>query len=247
MTARVILTLDCDWAPDFALDHVRGLLAARNTHATLFATHPSPALSTWMATPDLETGWHPNLLPGSTQGADVAQVVAYLQATVPGARSMRTHDLFQSTSLLRKFLTHAPSIRRDASLYVPGQVSLSGFDLAFGDGTSLRRYPFAWEDDLHLAAGGSLKGPIAGLPTDGVAILNFHPIHVWLNSPDMGAYGSVRALGPMAAITEAQSAPHRCAGDGIGSLFAWALANLDFSMNLEEFAADEARRQGRVP
>ena len=75
-----ILTLDCDWAPDFMLDHVREKLAAAGAHATLFVTHPSQALDAWKASPDLELGWHPNFLPGSTQGGDPEAVAAYLES-----------------------------------------------------------------------------------------------------------------------------------------------------------------------
>lgn len=244
MSLRYFLTLDCDWAPDFALEHVRGLLASRNAHATLFATHPSPGLEAWKRTPGLETGWHPNLLPGSSHGKTPAEAAAYLESFVPGAKGMRTHGLLQSTGLLKALAAAAPALRYDASLHVPGQASLRGFDFHLPEGRSLRRYPFAWEDDLHLAAGGPLSvpfpGPLPGLPEEGLCILNFHPIHVYLNTADMGVYDRMKAQGPLSGLAPAQVDPFRNPGAGIGSLFAWALAHCDFPLNLGEWADAEA-------
>jgi hypothetical protein len=240
MSLRFFLTLDCDWAPDFAIAHARALIASRNAHATLFATHPSPALEAWKRTPGLEVGWHPNLLPGSSHGKTPAEAAAYLEGFAPGARGMRTHGLLQSTGLLAALAAAAPSLRYDASLYVPGQASLRGFDFPLPGGKSLRRYPFAWEDDLHLAAAGPLAPPLAGLPSEGLCILNFHPIHVYLNTSDMRDYERVKALGPLASLAPSQVDPHRRIGPGIGSLFEWALGHCDFPLNLGEWLESEA-------
>src|SRR5690606_37916543 len=218
-------------------------------HATLFVTHPSPALDSWRTATGLELGWHPNFRPGSTQGKSPAEVAAYLEAIAPGARSMRTHDLHQSTSLFREFLGHARSLRYDSSQYVPGQDHLRSFDLGLGGSRSIKRFPFLWEDDLHLAAGGTAAFRFSRLTAGGLRILNFHPIHIYLNTADFADYERVRALGPMHALTAAQIGPHRNSGRGIATLFADALANLDFSLNLEEFAAHEAAegRSGGLP
>lgn len=252
MSARFFLTLDCDWAPDFVLDHARARIAARNAHATLFATHAGPALEAWGRSPGLEIGWHPNLLPGSTHGADPAAVAAHLETIAPGARGMRLHGLLQSTGLLAALAAAAPSLRYDASLYVPGQDSLRGFGMALPGGGKLRRYPFAWEDDLHLLGSGSLAPPLAGLPGRGLAILNFHPIHVYLNTADLRAYERAKALGPLASLTPDRLEPFRQSGEGIGTLFAWALEHLEFPLNLGEWmdleaAAGESGAAGGAP
>ena len=238
-----ILTMDCDWAPDFVLDHVREMLERKSAHATLFVTHPAAALHAWKASSRFELGWHPNFLPGSTQGRDTAAVAAYLDAVAPGARSMRTHGLLQSTSLFQDFLSRAPRIRYDTSLYLPGQDEVRGFDLKLGAGTQLRRYPFVWEDDLHLLAGGAGDFRLADLAARGLCIVNFHPIHIYLNTADFSDYAKVRALGPMQALTAAQMEPYRNQGNraaGIGTIFADALETLDFSRHLAEFAAWES-------
>ena len=244
MKRNFILTLDCDWAPDFMLDAVRENIAAKNAHATLFVTHPCPALQAWVATPGIEMGWHPNFLSASTQGRDPKSVAAYLEGIAPGAISMRTHDLFQSTSLLREFLEQATHIRHDTSLYLPGQKSLTAFDLHLGSGRTLRRYPFLWEDDLHLLAGGSGSFRLGEIDGQGLCIVNFHPIHIYLNTSDFATYNKVRALGPMQSLTAAQVEPFRNPDSGISTIFQNALENLEFSMNLAEFATNETTELG---
>ncbi len=246
MKRTFILTLDCDWAPDFILDQVRESLAANNVHATLFVTHPSPALESWQRTSGIELGWHPNFLSTSTQGPDPKSVADYLEGFAPGAVSMRTHDLYQSTSLLRDFLAQATRIRYDTSLYLPGQKSLSAFDLPLGTGRTIRRYPFLWEDDLHLMAGGTGSFRLAEIQSQGLCIVNFHPIHIYLNTIDFSTYTKVRALGPMQSLTAAQVEPFRNPGSGIGTVFQNALERLDLSMNLAEFAANYEPRQSEL-
>ena len=231
-----ILTLDCDWAPDFVLEDVLARIRGRGAHATLFVTHPSPAVDRAKQLSGLELGWHPNFLPGSTQGRDAGEITAYLRYIAPEARSMRTHDLFQSTSLLRRFLPLAATLRYDASLFLPGQPAVQPFDFHLGGGLKLRRFPFVWEDDVHLLSGGRGDYRLEDLPGEGLCIVNFHPIHVYLNTADFEVYERMRSLGPMPALQKSDVDPFRQTGDGIGGIFDRALEALDFRLNLREYA-----------
>ncbi len=234
-----ILTLDCDWAPDFILDEVREMLLRKGAHTTLFITHPSEALKNWEKEKIFELGWHPNFMPGSSQGENPSQVANYLNEIAPNAISMRTHNLMQSTPLIKDFLKYAPSILNDTSLYLPNQIHINSFQLHLGNNLSINRFPFCWEDDLHLLSGGDLDFPWLPFSTKGICILNFHPIHIYLNTNDFSVYHRIRVLGPMASLTEKQLSPFRNAHIGIGTLFSKALDSLDFSNTLGEFASKE--------
>ncbi len=234
-----ILTLDCDWAPDFILDEVREMLLKKNAHATLFITHSSEALSAWKQEKIFELGWHPNFMTGSTQGENPFQVAKYLNAIAPNATSMRTHNLMQSTPLLKDFLQNTPSILNDTSLYLPNQIHINSFKLHLGNKISIKRFPFCWEDDLHLLSNGGFNFSWLPFRTKGICILNFHPIHIYLNTNDFSVYHRIRALGPMSSLTEKQLSPFRNSQSGIGTLFSKALDSLDFSNNLGEFAERE--------
>jgi hypothetical protein len=192
---RVAVTLDIDWAPDFVIDHVARALAAREVAATWFVTHASPAVDRLRERPDLfELGIHPNFGAGSTHGATPEDVLAHVLAIVPGARSMRTHGLIQSSALLA-LVRARTEIAVDASLFLPHAAALAAVDYPLPAG-ALRRVPFFYEDDAEMLR----ERPdwdAAGLAreADGLAVFDFHPIHVYLNSADTGAYERLKAGG----------------------------------------------------
>src|SRR5215467_8520985 len=96
-----ILTFDIDWAPDFMIDHVAGILVEARVRATWFVTHSSDAIDRLREHPDLfELGIHPNFLPGSSHGSSPQEVLQTCMTIVPEAQSFRTHSLVQSTPLL---------------------------------------------------------------------------------------------------------------------------------------------------
>lgn len=227
-----ILTLDCDWAPDFVLADVLDRVARKGAHATIFVTHPSPVLDGLGPAGRLELGWHPNFLPGSTHGSTPAEVADHLSALVPKALSMRTHGLTGGTALFRAFLEAAPHLRYDSSVYLPGQKHLSFSDVRFGGKARIKRLPIAWEDDCHLMEKGSLPHRLEDGETQGLCVLDFHPIHVWLNTADLKVYEKLKGLGPLQKLTESDLKPFRNRASGIGDVFDRALETLDFSLNL---------------
>jgi hypothetical protein len=192
----VALTLDVDWAPDFVIDHVARILVTTGARATWFVTHESPAIDRLRERPDLfELGIHPNFLPGSSHGASVEAVLEHCLSLVPTARSMRTHSLVQSTPLLVEVLRRTP-IEVDVSLLLLHHRSLQPVEFRW-EGRCLLRLPFRWEDDMEMerrspswAARDLLDGG------GGLNILNFHPVHVYLNSSDPKPYRAAKAEAP---------------------------------------------------
>ena len=251
---QFILTLDCDWAPDFVIESTLAKIEQAGAHATVFVTHPSKSIPSRLVSQSIELGWHPNFHANSTQGRSVPEVVAYLENIVPHAQSVRTHDLFQSTSIFSQLIKSAPRLRNDCSLYLPGQKHISPFDLQLENQIVLRRFPFLWEDDLHLVAKPSFGSRdqeygnadekmamrFKDIPTQGLCMLNFHPIHVYLNTLDFSSYRKVQALGPLTTLTESDLKPYVNLGKGIATLFDQALSELDFSQHLAEFAAADS-------
>lgn len=235
-TVTRILTLDCDWAPDFVLSDVLDRVARKGAHATVFVTHPTPVLKGLGPESRIELGWHPNFLPGSTHGTTPQEVADHLAVLVPGARSMRSHGMVAGTALFRAFLEAAPHLRYDSSDYLPGQKHLTGSDLRFGGKTRIRRFPIAWEDDCHLMEKNPFPFRLEEVETQGTCVVAFHPLHVWLNTADLKAPEKLKALGPLMKLKEADLKPFRSRGPGIGDVFDRALETLDFSFNLGEHA-----------
>ncbi len=217
----VVVTLDVDWAPDFVIDFVAELLLARRVRATWFLTHQSPAtLRLSQYRDEFELGLHPNFLPGSSHGDSPEEVLRYCMAIAPDAASVRMHGLVQSSPLLELILAQTP-LKTDVSLFLPHAPHLQPVEYVW-QGRSLLRIPFVWEDDdemermapcWHLA-------PLLTLG-EGLKVVNFHPIHVFLNSSNMQPYKALKRRVPqLADATPGDVAGYVQDGEGGGTFFA---------------------------
>jgi peptidoglycan/xylan/chitin deacetylase (PgdA/CDA1 family) len=216
----LVITLDVDWAPDFVIDAAAATLSEHGARATWYVTHASPAIDRLRERPDLfELGIHPNFLPGTTHGEDP---VAHLLDIVPGARCARTHSLLQSTPLLERLM--AGGIAVDCSLLLPRHPGLRPVTHV-SQGGSLTRVPFIWEDDLEMERDDPIWSVDRLLALgEGLKVLAFHPVHVWLNSASFDAYASLR--GRLGDVAEDEAAALRQDGPGAGTLFAEVVAHL---------------------
>jgi hypothetical protein len=211
----VQVTLDIDWAPDFMIDYAAGVLTERAVRATWFVTHASPAVARLAESPIFELGLHPNFLPGSSHGDSWEAVLAHCAGLVPGGRCMRTHSLAQSTPLL-DHVAATTAVGVDASLYLPHAPGLRPVE-HWSAGGSLVRIPYVWEDDLEMARPRPAWS-LAELPdAPGVKVLDFHPVHVFLNSAELGPYEELkRQPTPLPDLDEAAAAPF-ANRDGVGT------------------------------
>ena len=75
--------------------------------------------------------------------------------------------------------------------------------------------PFLWSDDKHLELGGRFAADAVGLDAPGLKVLNFHPVHVFLNTETPAHYGRAKAAYHDPAALARERGPH-----GIGDLFA---------------------------
>ena len=213
----VLLTFDLDWAPDFAIDAVAGLLIERRIRATWLITHASAAVDRLREHSDLfELGIHPNFRSGSTHGTAIDGVLEHCLEIVPHAVSMRTHSLAQSTPLLARVVATTP-IRVDASLLLPRVPGLRPFVQPY-DGNVLVRVPFDWEDDVEMEFAAPRWDAQAVLREPGMRTFNFHPMLVYLNAREMTPYRTVRSSVPkLDALEEAAARPYVNEGIGVGT------------------------------
>lgn len=182
-----VITLDCDWAPDFILEDVVNLFNEKKVKAVFFITNDSPTVQKLRKNPLFEIGIHPNFFPNSSQGDDADSVLKYLKKITPEAKSIRTHGLYQSTLLLKKFQEYG--IENDVSILLSKTPNLISHYSKF---FNLYRFPYFWEDDVEMDEEykWSLDNPL--FHKKGLKIFNFHPIHVYLNSRKMNQYNSLK-------------------------------------------------------
>jgi len=195
MISAYAVTLDVDWAPDCVIDFVAERLVQSGVKATWFITHDSPATRRLMSCPSFEVGLHPNFGPGSTQGGTPREVMTFLRGIAPSAQAVRTHSLIQSSPLL-KLMCEDFQVRTDVSLLLPDTPFLTPHRLYFSPTASLVRLPYIWEDDDEMC----LPHPVFRLDGkwgsfEGLRILDFHPIHVVLNSRSMQPYENYKRAG----------------------------------------------------
>jgi hypothetical protein len=189
---RLALTLDQDWAPDWAVRRTAELLVERRVKATWFVTNDSPSLAYLRRHADLfELGIHPNFAAGSTQGVTPSEILARCMETVPEAKVMRAHGLLMSSSLYISVMRETP-LTADVTTFMPGAPSLRPALLSWGD-RSLWKVPFYWEDDVEFSQAPpcwELRGHLRD--EAGLAIFNFHPIHICLDTRSEAHYAAYR-------------------------------------------------------
>jgi hypothetical protein len=138
---------------------------------------------------EVEQGWHPNFMPGSSHGTTVDEVVRYFQQMFPGARTARAH-CFAEDSFRMQALAKA-GIVADSQNPTPCQ----GYLLPMVHPSGILRLPVYFEDDTAFGARGKFTVDtfLETLLTPGLKILNFHPTFVGCNTPSLSHYNSVRS------------------------------------------------------
>ena len=188
------LTFDIDWACDEILADTIDLVEEADVCATWFVTHETPLLKRLRDNPKFELGIHPNFnnilagMPDPADGMSAEEIVANLLSFVPEAKSVRSHSMTQSSTLLQIFLDKG--LTHDCNHFIPHQAGIELRPWYLWNG--LIKAPYFWEDDVAATYGENL-GEIAQLTRrKGLKIFDFHPIHVFLNTERMGRYEESR-------------------------------------------------------
>lgn len=168
------------------------ICAKAGVPASFYATHPTPLLAEIDNDSRFELGIHPNFLAGSSHGKDYREVLSYCLELAPRASSMRTHSLYQDSRMFAEVVNSVPQIRVDASLFLPGHANLHGVVLPLGEGKSIYRLPFYWEDDSFAETIGS-DWSFLPVTTPGLNIFAFHPVHVAINTARFSTYNLMRS------------------------------------------------------
>lgn len=243
----VVVTLDIDWAPDWIIEDVVGRLLRAGVRATLFATHDSPAMRALAKEPLFEIGLHPNFLPGSSHGATPDEIFATLRGWYPDATTCRAHSLVMSEPLLARMACEF-GIEIDCSVHLPRASYVAPHELHLSEqGDSLIRLPHVFQDNMHAMARRPWTFAGAELDTPGWKVLNFHPVHIVLNSATLQVYEAFKRRGPLSSLTRDDLPPIDTRQPGTGGLFDSVLASLSkrrsFTVS-ERIALWKSERQG---
>jgi hypothetical protein len=183
-TVKYALTFDVDWAPDSSIQICLDLLNRFGVKATFFATHHTD-MNKEIVLQGHNLGIHPNFLPGSTHGKNVEEVISSCLSFAPDAKYMRTHGLYQSTSLLYEVFSKFSQLELDVSLLMHKAESAQRCSWRYKD-VKFDRLLYNWEDDVEFYYSGF--GEEAEIFFGPKIIYDFHPIHVHLNSCSISQY-----------------------------------------------------------
>ena len=194
---RWFLTIDVDWAPDEAIADTIDLIQRFGSASTWMVTHDTPLLDDLRKSSAVELGIHPNfngLLQGhDTRGFTSARaVIEDLVALVPEAKAMRSHSVAQSSPVLDFCAEHG--LTHDVNMFIPS--GSANVCTPWKSWNGMTRVPYVWEDDvwcLYEATDQPERTPLEIYTSyQGIVVINFHPIHVYLNTERLERYESLR-------------------------------------------------------
>lgn len=213
-------TSDIDWASEACIEDLADLLNNSGIKPTFMATHKSAIIDKLLAEGKIDVGLHPNFLPGSTHGADVPSVVDHVCSLYPKAEVFRSHGFVDSTQIVRQMGERG--IQFDSNLCLYLQADLAPLRHA----AKSCRLPVFWEDDVHWTQEGSwdFSRYRHDFLTTGLKIINIHPVHVALNTPNEAFYQSVKSGASKADAEFIRT--HRHDGQGVRTFLLELLAEL---------------------
>ena len=189
----IVISLDVDWAPDFVLDAVSQILIKDRIKATWFVTHYSKGVQRLFDHQDLfEIGVHPNFMAGSSQGSNFKEVLDYVMNIAPKAKSIRTHGMVYSAVLSKMFAVEY-GLKNDSSVFLGEMPHIIPQEVFYAD-KDILRVPYFWADDgeMSIKKIPSFKWNNKRFSFPGLKILDFHPIHIYLNSNSMLNYNNLK-------------------------------------------------------
>jgi hypothetical protein len=184
---KKFITFDIDLAHDEVLEDTIDLVEEADIAATWFVTHDTTLLSRLRKNKKFEIGIHPNfnfLLQGDYRnGYKAEEVIDRLLNIVPEAKSVRSHSITQSSLLIDIF--QQKGLSHDCNYFIPynSEIEIKPWYLYNG----MIEVPYLWEDDVELLSRNpsSIKKILF---KNELSVINFHPIHVYLNTDNMDRY-----------------------------------------------------------
>jgi hypothetical protein len=182
----IVFTSDIDWAPEEVIQDMLELFEKYSVKCTLFCTHQSKVIAQCDSSL-FEIAIHPNfngLVNG--QGGNVETILDDLLNIFPTAKGVRSHSLTQSSLILQKFFEK--KMLYESNTFLPYQKNIIVSKLWNG----LIRIPYNWGDDAHWAYNKSFDSLGLDINSKDLKVLDFHPIHVYLNTDAQNTYDQAR-------------------------------------------------------
>lgn len=173
------LTSDVDWASEAAIRYFHASVSEYGLPLTYFITHHSQYLTGLNDGTDF--GIHPNFLPGSSHGSTFDEVIKTCLQFLPQPLFFRCHKYFDVDDTNVKLMEIG--CKFDSNLCTLMDRELKPLTHRLG----LIRLPVFWEDGATLTHRLPLDFKVldhSSFTSPGLKILNMHPMHYALNTPN---------------------------------------------------------------
>ena len=194
MAKNIILTFDVDWAPDWMIIPILKKLKEKKITSHFFLTHNSKLFS--KKNKYIQIGLHPNFFKNSTQGSSEKNIIDNLLKTFGKVDTLRTHGNYQSTNL-HVLLTEKYKFKIDNSILSP-RSQVFNYDLIWKK-KKIEILSYNWEDGYEtnqIQKIFSLKNKFFNNNKIKLYILNFHPVHIFLNTRYSDIYKKMKKKFP---------------------------------------------------
>jgi len=175
----IFLTFDIDWAPSEVVFDVINLLESHNATGTFFCTNECESLK--HIEKNMELGLHPNfnyLINGDSRyGKTHSDVFDYYYKFAPNAKSFRSHSLVNGSPF--RYSAIEKGLKFDCNHFIPNLKS--NLHPWKGWEQDMTHIPYIWEDDFNFLYN-ICWDPKKILNYEGIKVLDFHPMHVYLNT-----------------------------------------------------------------
>jgi len=186
---KSILSFDMDWATDDVLHYMLRLINKMGKKVVVFVTHKTDLLRDFRANDNIELGIHPNFNRCFEVGGEsVENVLEEILNIVPEAQVSRSHSLTTSGRWLG--LYKSAGLRYLSNYMMEWQEDINPFRHVNG----LIEVPIYFADDGFIFQEDISKETIgrakykAEKKNKGLKVFNFHPIHLYLNTPSYRYY-----------------------------------------------------------
>lgn len=185
---KIIFSCDIDWSSERVIEDTIGLFEKYQIKCTLFVTHKSKSID--LCNRNLfEIGIHPNFNENIVKGVGLPahENVKNLIRFYPEAKGVRSHSITSSGPLLEIFKKNG--LKYESNQFVPYSKNIKPYK-CWNEMTII---PYNFEDDVHYTFGKSFDfSLIKEFRSAEYLIMDFHPIHIYLNSDCKETYIKAR-------------------------------------------------------
>ena len=187
---KITVTIDVDYAADHVFEYCLDILEESKKKATIFITHETKLLERIRKNPNWELGIHPNFLETNNTSLiknNINKILLKMKSLIPEAVSMRSHGLVTAGRWLWDY-------ENNGIKFLSNNMKFNSINAPYYELNGIIECPIFFGDNCQLYALKEKKikpiniSKIIKTKQNELRILNFHPIHIALNTENYFRY-----------------------------------------------------------